>query len=62
MIIAYTAPHTLIRSYWKSSLTSNYHYILTIIIDLKNKAYGQLVLLDFDVTTFTSIAYQRHRL
>lgn len=35
---------------------------LTAIIDLKNKAYGQLVLLDFDVTTFTSIAYQRHRL
>ena len=28
----------------------------------KNKAYGQLVLLDFDVTIFTSVAYQRSRL
>ena len=28
----------------------------------KIKAYGQLVLLDFSVTTFTSVAYQRHSL
>ena len=28
----------------------------------KNKAYGQLVLLDFAITSFTSIAYQRHSL
>jgi hypothetical protein len=28
----------------------------------KIKAYGQLVLLGFDVTTFTPIAYQRHSL
>ena len=29
---------------------------------IKNKAYGQLVLLGFDVTTFIPIAYQRHSL
>ena len=29
---------------------------------IKNKAYGQLVLLGFDVTTFTPVAYQRHSL
>jgi hypothetical protein len=28
----------------------------------KIKAYGQLVLLDFTVTSFTSVAYQRYRL
>jgi|GraSoiStandDraft_53_1057289.scaffolds.fasta_scaffold456355_1 hypothetical protein len=28
----------------------------------KIKAYGQLVLLDFTVTSFTSVAYQRHSL
>ena len=28
----------------------------------KIKAYGQLVLLGFDVTTFTPVAYQRYRL
>ena len=28
----------------------------------KIKAYGQLVLLGFDVTTFTPAAYQRHSL
>ena len=28
----------------------------------KIKAYGQLVLLDFSVATFTSVAYRRHRL
>ena len=28
----------------------------------KIKAYGQLVLLDFTVTSFRSIAYQRHSL
>ena len=28
----------------------------------KIKAYGQLVLLSFDVTTFTPVAYQRHSL
>jgi hypothetical protein len=28
----------------------------------KIKAYGQLVLLGFDVTTFIPIAYQRHSL
>ena len=28
----------------------------------KIKAYGQLVLLGFDVTTFTPVAYQRHSL
>jgi hypothetical protein len=26
---------------------------------LKKKAYGQLVLLDFAITSFTSVAYQR---
>jgi hypothetical protein len=26
---------------------------------IKNKAYGQLVLLGFDVSTFTPVAYQR---
>ena len=29
---------------------------------IKIKAYGQLVLLGFDVTTFTPVAYQRHSL
>ncbi len=29
---------------------------------IKNKAYGQLVLLGFDVTTLIPIAYQRHSL
>ena len=33
-------------------------YILGVITK-KNKAYGQLVLLGFDVTTFIPIAYQR---
>ena len=28
----------------------------------KIKAYGQLVLLGFSVTTFTPVAYQRHSL
>ena len=28
----------------------------------KIKAYGQLVLLGFTVTSFTPVAYQRHRL
>ena len=32
------------------------------LIKNKIKAYGQLVLLGFDVTTFTPVAYQRHRL
>lgn len=38
--------------------------VMEIIFIKKNKikAYGQLVLLDFDVTIFTSVAYQRHRL
>jgi hypothetical protein len=27
--------------------------------DFFKKAYGQLVLLDFDITAFTSVAYQR---
>ena len=31
-------------------------------VNNKVKAYGQLVLLGFDVTTFTPVAYQRHRL
>jgi hypothetical protein len=31
-------------------------------ISKKIKAYGQLVLLGFDVTTFTPVAYQRHSL
>jgi hypothetical protein len=29
---------------------------------LLQKAYGQLVLLDFDITAFTSVAYQRGNL
>ncbi len=33
-----------------------------IIPIVKDKAYGQLVLLDFAITSFTSIAYQRHSL
>ncbi len=32
------------------------------IVIKKIKAYGQLVLLGFDVTTFTPVAYQRHSL
>ncbi len=31
-------------------------------IEIKNKAYGQLVLLGFDVTTFIPAAYQRRSL
>jgi hypothetical protein len=30
--------------------------------NIKNKAYGQLVLLGFDVTTLIPVAYQRHSL
>ncbi len=39
-------------------------YILGVleIVFKKIKAYGQLVLLGFDVTTFTPVAYQRHSL
>ena len=40
-------------------------YILGSCNDNRNKkikAYGQLVLLGFDVTTFTPVAYQRHSL
>ncbi len=43
-----------IETYWKNNL---------LLKDLnKVKAYVQLVLLGFDVTTFTPVAYQRHRL
>jgi hypothetical protein len=31
-------------------------------VKIKNKAYGQLVLLGFDVTTLIPVAYQRHSL
>ena len=40
-------------------------YILGIVVfryQNKIKAYGQLVLLGFDVTTFTPVAYQRRSL
>ena len=40
------------KIYWKTNNQSN----------IKNKAYGQLVLLGFVVTNFTPIAYQRHSL
>lgn len=59
-------------------LRQNHHKIFTVIHSInkiilgkvvkeqkalkKIKAYGQLVLLDFTVTSFTSVAYQRHRL
>ena len=53
-------------------LRQNHHKILNnityweVVIASSNlkkiKAYGQLVLLDFTVTSFTSVAYQRHRL
>ena len=36
-------------------MTANYH-------KKKNKAYGQLVLLGFDVTTLIPVAYQRRSL
>ncbi len=36
--------------------------ILTLKLIKKIKAYGQLVLLDFTVTSFTSVAYQRSSL
>ena len=35
---------------------------LSIVKLKKIKAYGQLVLLGFDVTTFTPVAYRRHSL
>ena len=38
------------------------YYLLSTIYLKKIKAYVQLVLLGFDVTTFTPIAYQRHSL
>jgi hypothetical protein len=59
-------------------LRQNHHKIFTVIHSInkiilgkvaiakrqlkKIKAYGQLVLLDFTVTSFTSVAYQRYRL
>ncbi len=44
----------VIRSYWE--MLEKYPG------KKKIKAYGQLVLLGFDVTTFTPVAYQRHSL
>ena len=47
----------------KYFLTNNVHIgkLQTLVIK-KIKANGQLVLLGFDVTTFTPVAYQRHSL
>ena len=50
-------------SYWK--MLESTHFLLTskgYKERKKIKAYGQLVLLGFDVTTFTPVAYQRHSL
>ena len=42
--------------------TNNVHIGKLIKEQEKNKAYGQLVLLGFTVTSFTPVAYQRHSL
>src|SRR4051812_27400868 len=50
---------------WTSTLSQrNNLHIGKLIIHLQNKikAYGQLVLLGFDVTTLTPVAYQRRSL
>ena len=39
-----------------------YWEVVIMFVIKKIKAYGQLVLLGFDVTTFTPVAYQRHSL
>ena len=44
-------------TYWKTIRKIHSETIYNNI-----KAYGQLVLLGFDVTTFTPVAYQRHSL
>ena len=41
---------------------SNNLHIEKVKIIIKNKAYGQLVLLGFAVTSCTPVAYQRHSL
>ena len=51
----------LIMSYWK--MLVSIHTLLAKGKRIKKiKAYRQLVLLDFTVTSFTSVAYQRHSL
>ena len=41
---------------------NNVHIGKLVSYKKKNKAYGQLVLLGFTVTSFTPVAYQRHSL
>ena len=38
------------------------NYVKKIFITILNEAYGLLVLLSFDITAFTPVAYQRHSL
>ena len=42
-------------TYWKKVARKN-------LLNKKIKAYEQLVLLGFAITSFTPVAYQRHRL
>lgn len=53
-----------IRSYWEMLVSiQNLPASTEVLADNKKiKAYGQLVLLGFSVTTFTPVAYQRHSL
>src|SRR5690349_25174905 len=64
-----TSPETCyqdqeIRSYWEMLVSiQNLSVTTEVLADNKKiKAYGQLVLLGFSVTTFTPVAYQRHSL
>ena len=52
-----------IMSYWKMLESIYFLFASKGYKERKKiKAYGQLVLLGFDVTTFTPVAYQRHSL
>ena len=64
-----------IKTYWVSNFikyckeniqqgrAGSFDFLLTTFYWIKKiKAYGQLVLLGFDVTTFTPVAYRRDRL
>ena len=50
------------RSFWLEAIINYILGVLEKYLKKKIKAYGQLVLLGFSVTTFTPVAYQRHSL
>ena len=57
-----------LSTYQLFNLSTEIRYILEKVVSreaikiIKIKAYEQLVLLGFAVTSFTPVAYQRHRL